>query len=72
MYGPFTNEQLLGKALKGNVEGVKLATKVRHSAQQRSGFRGINGRPEYVKQACDASLQRLGCWITSTCITSTA
>ena len=60
MYGPFTNEQLLGKALQGKREGVKLATKFGIQRSNDPAFRGINGRPEYVKQACDASLQRLG------------
>jgi aryl-alcohol dehydrogenase-like predicted oxidoreductase len=60
MYGPFTNEQLLGKALKGKREGVVLATKFGIQRSDDPAFRGINGRPEYVKQACDASLQRLG------------
>ncbi|MFD3166183.1 aldo/keto reductase [Herpetosiphon sp. NSE202] len=59
MYGPFTNEQLVGKAFKGRRDQVILATKFgiqRGPDNQRS----INGRPEYVKAACDASLQRLG------------
>jgi aryl-alcohol dehydrogenase-like predicted oxidoreductase len=59
-YGPFTNEELVGKAIKGKRKDVVLATKF---GIQRSGdpaFRGINGRPEYVRSACDASLKRLG------------
>ncbi|HEX8237714.1 MAG TPA: aldo/keto reductase [Abditibacteriaceae bacterium] len=60
MYGPFTNEQLVGKALQGRRDGVVLATKFGIQRSNDPAFRGINGRPEYVKQACDASLQRLG------------
>jgi aryl-alcohol dehydrogenase-like predicted oxidoreductase len=60
MYGPFTNEQLVGKALQGKRDNVVLATKFGIQRSDDPAFRGINGRPEYVKQACDASLQRLG------------
>jgi len=61
MYGPFTNEELVGRALKGRRDRVVLATKfgVVRSATDAS-VRGICGRPEYVRQACDASLKRLG------------
>jgi aryl-alcohol dehydrogenase-like predicted oxidoreductase len=61
MYGPHTNEQLLGRALRGHREQVIIATKfgiVRDPA--RPEFRGISGKPDYVRQACDASLRRLG------------
>ncbi len=61
MYGPHTNEKLVGQAIKGRREKVVLATKfgiVRDSDD--SSVRGINGRPGYVKKACEASLQRLG------------
>ncbi len=61
MYGPHTNEQLLGRALRGHREQVIIATKfgiVRDPA--RPEFRGISGKPDYVRQACDASLLRLG------------
>jgi aryl-alcohol dehydrogenase-like predicted oxidoreductase len=61
MYGPFTNEQLVGRAIAGRRDEVVLATKfgnVRDPANPAN--RSINGRPEYVHQACDASLQRLG------------
>jgi aryl-alcohol dehydrogenase-like predicted oxidoreductase len=60
IYGPFTNEELVGKAIRGNRNRVVLATKfgvVRNPADPNA--RGINGRPEYVKQCCDASLKRL-------------
>jgi len=60
MYGPFTNEQLVGKAIKDRREQVVLATKFGVLRSEDSGFRGINGSPEYVHQACNASLQRLG------------
>ncbi len=55
-YGLGQNEELLGRALKGRREKVVLATKF--GQDRRSG--GVNGRPEYVQQACDASLKRLG------------
>jgi aryl-alcohol dehydrogenase-like predicted oxidoreductase len=59
MYGPFTNEQLIGKALKGKREQVVLATKFGNERRADGSFVGINGRPEYVRACCDASLQRL-------------
>jgi aryl-alcohol dehydrogenase-like predicted oxidoreductase len=58
MYGPHTNEQLVGKAIADRRDRVVLATKfgiVRSGSQ-----RALNSRPEYVKEACDASLSRLG------------
>lgn len=61
IYGPHTNEQLVGRAIKGRRAEVFLATKFgiqRDPADPRA--RGVNGRPEYVRSACDASLQRLG------------
>ena len=61
MYGPFTNEELVGKAIKGRRDQVFLATKfgvVRDASDPTK--RGISGRPEYVRSACDASLKRLG------------
>jgi aryl-alcohol dehydrogenase-like predicted oxidoreductase len=58
MYGPFTNERLVGRAIAGRRDEVVLATKF--GIQQEDGVRRINGRPEYVRQAVDASLQRLG------------
>lgn len=60
MYGPFTNEILLSKALKGKRDKVTLATKfgiVRNPTDPT--VRGMNGKPEYVQQACEASLKRL-------------
>jgi aryl-alcohol dehydrogenase-like predicted oxidoreductase len=60
MYGPFTNEELLGRALRGHREQVVIATKfgiVRDPA--RPEFRGISGKPDYVRKACEGSLRRL-------------
>ena len=61
MYGPHTNEELVGKAIKGRREQVFLATKfgVQRDPSDPSK-RGINGRPEYVRASCDGSLKRLG------------
>jgi aryl-alcohol dehydrogenase-like predicted oxidoreductase len=60
MYGPFTNERLVGRAIKGRREGVVVATKFGNQRGEDGSHLGINGRPEYVHRACDASLQRLG------------
>jgi aryl-alcohol dehydrogenase-like predicted oxidoreductase len=58
-YGPYTNERLVGAAIKGRREEVVLATKFGQEFRP-DGTRGINGRPDYVRRACDDSLQRLG------------
>jgi aryl-alcohol dehydrogenase-like predicted oxidoreductase len=60
MYGPFKNEELVGKAIRNHRKFVVLATKFGIVRSEESGFRGVNGRPEYVRAACDASLRRLG------------
>jgi len=60
VYGPFTNEQLVGRALKDRRERVVLATKFGNVRRPDGTWAGVNGRPEYVRQACDASLGRLG------------
>jgi aryl-alcohol dehydrogenase-like predicted oxidoreductase len=60
MYGPFTNEQLVGRAIRGRRGSVVVATKFGNQRNPDGSWIGINGRPEYVKQACDGSLQRLG------------
>jgi aryl-alcohol dehydrogenase-like predicted oxidoreductase len=60
MYGPFTNERLLGKAIADRRDQVVLATKFGNRRGEDGGFLGISGRPDYVRQACDASLERLG------------
>ena len=59
MYGPFTNEELVGKALAGRRNQVVLATKFGIVRTDDPLVRGINGRPEYVRTCCDASLRRL-------------
>jgi aryl-alcohol dehydrogenase-like predicted oxidoreductase len=60
MYGPFTNERLVGKAIAGKRERVFLATKFGNERKPDGSWIGINGKPEYVRSACDASLARLG------------
>ena len=60
IYGPFTNEQLVGRAIRDRRDAVVLATKFGNVRSADGKFLGINGRPDYVRQACDASLQRLG------------
>jgi len=60
MYGPFTNERLVGQAIAGRREEVTLATKFGNERSEDGSFIRINGTPEYVHRACDASLQRLG------------
>ena len=59
MYGPFTNEKLLGKALANRREKVILATKFGVKRGQDGSWLGTSGSPEYVKACCDASLKRL-------------
>jgi aryl-alcohol dehydrogenase-like predicted oxidoreductase len=58
MYGPETNEKVLAKALKGRRDEVKIATKFGFAYDQDD--RVVDGRPEYVRQSCEGSLQRLG------------
>jgi aryl-alcohol dehydrogenase-like predicted oxidoreductase len=61
MYGPYTNEELIGRAVKDRRDKVTIATKfaiLRDPA--RPAYRGVSGKPEYVRSACDASLKRLG------------
>jgi len=64
MYGPHTNERLVGRAIKGQRERVFLATKfgikIEHSPSDGAPVRSIDGRPQYVREACEGSLQRLG------------
>lgn len=60
VYGPFANEVLVGKALKGRRNQVVVATKFGNVRAPDGKFIGQNGRPEYVRAACDASLSRLG------------
>jgi aryl-alcohol dehydrogenase-like predicted oxidoreductase len=60
MYGPFTNEVLVGKAIADRRDEVVLATKFGNERGQDGAYLGVNGRPEYARAAIDASLQRLG------------
>ncbi len=60
MYGPFTNEQLVGRAIAGRRDEVQLATKFGNERNPDGSWVRINGTPDYVRAACDASLQRLG------------
>ncbi len=60
MYGVGRNEELVGRAIRGRREEVVLATKFGNMRGESGEFLGISGRPEYVRQACDASLKRLG------------
>jgi len=59
-YGPFTNERLVGRAIRDRRAQVVLATKFGNVRNEDGSWLGINGSPEYVRRACDASLQRLG------------
>ena len=60
MYGPFTNEKLVGKAIADRRDEVVLATKFGNVRGEDGSFHGVSGEPDYVKKACDASLERLG------------
>jgi aryl-alcohol dehydrogenase-like predicted oxidoreductase len=60
MYGPFTNERLVGRAIADRRDQVVLATKFGNERNEDGSWVGINGSPEYVRKACDASLERLG------------
>jgi aryl-alcohol dehydrogenase-like predicted oxidoreductase len=60
MYGPFSNERLVGRAIAGRRDDVVVATKFGNERREDGTRVGINGRPEYVRAACDASLSRLG------------
>src|SRR2546428_7919280 len=59
MYGPYTNEELIGRALRGRREQVVVATKFGIVRGDDPRVRAINGRPEYLRAACDVSLKRL-------------
>ncbi|MGD9904601.1 MAG: aldo/keto reductase [Vicinamibacterales bacterium] len=59
-YGPHTNERLIGEAIRDRRDRVVVATKFGFERTPEGKPVGINGKPEYVRQACDASLQRLG------------
>src|SRR3990170_955005 len=60
MYGPFTNERLVGRAIRSRRDKVVLATKFGNQRGEDGSFLGVNGRPDYVRRSCDGSLQRLG------------
>jgi len=60
MYGPFTNEKLVGRAIADRRDEVVLATKFGNERGEDGSFLGVNGKPDYVRKACEASLQRLG------------
>src|ERR1035441_2628905 len=60
MYGVGTNEELVGRAIRDRRDKVVLATKFGNVRGNKGEFLGENGRPEYVKQACETSLRRLG------------
>jgi aryl-alcohol dehydrogenase-like predicted oxidoreductase len=60
MYGPFTNEKLVGRAIRDRRDEVVLATKFGNMRGEDGAFLGISGKADYVREACDASLQRLG------------
>ena len=59
-YGPFTNEKLVGRAIRDRRDRVVIATKFGNQRREDGSWVGINGKPEYVRQACEGSLQRLG------------
>ena len=60
MYGPWTNERLVGKGLRERRDEAVIATKFGVMRDEKRGFLGVNGKPEYVRASCDASLERLG------------
>lgn len=60
MYGPFKNEQLVGRALKGRRDQAIIATKFGNVRAEDGAFLGVSGKPDYVRKACDGSLKRLG------------
>ena len=60
MYGPHTNEILVGRAIRDRRGSVVLATKFGNMRDAAGAFMGVNGSPDYVRQCCDASLERLG------------
>lgn len=60
MYGPFTNEKLVGRAITGHRDEVVLATKFAIQRDEEGGWLGVSGKPDYVRSACEGSLKRLG------------
>src|SRR5690348_6848063 len=57
MYGPFTNEELVGRAIAGRRENVVIATKFGNMRSADGAFLGVNGQPDYVRAACEGSLR---------------
>jgi aryl-alcohol dehydrogenase-like predicted oxidoreductase len=60
MYGPFTNEELVGRAIADRRDRVVIATKFGSVRSPQGAFLGVNGKPDYVRHACEGSLRRLG------------
>src|SRR5881227_3893857 len=60
MYGPFKNEELVGRAVADRRDEVVIATKFGSVRSAQGAFLGVNGKPDYVRSACEASLRRLG------------
>jgi aryl-alcohol dehydrogenase-like predicted oxidoreductase len=60
MYGPFKNEELVGRAIRGRRDEVVLSTKFGNMRGDDGAFLGVNGNPDYVRKACEGSLKRLG------------
>jgi aryl-alcohol dehydrogenase-like predicted oxidoreductase len=60
MYGPYTNERLVGRAVRGRRDSVVVATKFGNARSESGEFLGVRGDPDYVRQACEDSLERLG------------
>src|SRR5687768_1432533 len=60
MYGPFHNEELVGRAIRDRRDGVVIATKFGVQRGEDGSWLGISGTPEYVRKACEGSLRRLG------------
>src|SRR5918911_4986283 len=58
MYGPFTNERLVGRAIEGRRDEFVVATKFGNVRGEDGSFKGINGHPDYVRSACEGSLER--------------
>ena len=60
MYGPFKNEELVGRAIRDRRDGVVIATKFGIQRSPEGEFLGVSGQPDYVRSACEGSLRRLG------------
>src|SRR5215211_7100600 len=60
IYGPFKNEELVGRAIRGRRKEILIATKFGNVRDEKGNFLGVNGKPDYVRKSCDGSLKRLG------------